>query len=106
MLNQNVRGELPLVLGRDVAGIVRDIGSGVTRLEVGDEVWCAVPSWYPGTLSEIAVVKDCFVAHKPRILGFDGAASLPFSGSIAWDAVANKAHLSALNASSKRCVTI
>lgn len=35
---QNVKGELPLVLGRDLSGVVRDIGSAVTRLEVGDEV--------------------------------------------------------------------
>jgi len=100
--NLNVRGELPLVLGRDMAGVVRDLGSGVTRLEVGDEVWCAVPPWLPGLLSEMVVVKECFVSHKPRTLGFDGAASLPYSGTVAWDAVANKAKLTVHNASSKR----
>uniref|UniRef100_A0A1B6EVQ0 Enoyl reductase (ER) domain-containing protein n=1 Tax=Cuerna arida TaxID=1464854 RepID=A0A1B6EVQ0_9HEMI len=100
--NPNVRGELPLVLGRDMAGVVRDIGAAVTRLEVGDEVWCAVPPWFPGTLAEVVVVKQQYVSHKPRTLAFDGAASLPYSGTIAWDAVAVKAKLTVHNASSKR----
>jgi len=100
--NPNVRGELPLVLGRDLSGIVREVGSSVTRLEVGDEVWCAVPAWLPGVLSEVAVVDQYYVAHKPRTLTFDGAASLPYCGTVAWDAVANKAKLSPQNASSKR----
>lgn len=95
-------GELPVVLGRDVAGVVREVGSAVTRLEVGDAVWCAVPAWVPGLLAQWAVVPQQYVAHKPRTLNFDGAASLPYSGSIAWDAVAVKAGLSAHNASSKR----
>lgn len=99
---QNVRGDLPLVLGRDLAGVVRGIGSAVTRLDVGDEVWCGVPAWSTGTLSEVAVVKQHYVSLKPTVLGFEGAASLPYSGSIAWDAIANKAKLTIQSACSKR----
>lgn len=100
--NPNVKGELPLVLGRDMAGVVIEIGSGVSRLEVGDEIWCAFPPWSPGTLSELVVTKEYNIGRKPRTLGFEGAASLPYSGSLAWDAVVNKAKLSVKNAGGKR----
>ena len=29
----------PLVLGREAAGVVEEVGSGVARLRVGDRVW-------------------------------------------------------------------
>ena len=32
-------GNLPMVLGHDAAGVVVDVGSGVSRLRIGDEVW-------------------------------------------------------------------
>lgn len=90
------------MLGRDMAGVVIEIGSGVSRLEVGDEVWCALPPWSPGTLSELVVTKEYNIGRKPRTLGFEGAASLPYSGSLAWDAVVNKAKLNVKNAGGKR----
>uniref|UniRef100_A0A1B6CFR2 Enoyl reductase (ER) domain-containing protein n=1 Tax=Clastoptera arizonana TaxID=38151 RepID=A0A1B6CFR2_9HEMI len=100
--NSNVQGELPLVLGRDMAGIIIDIGSGVSRLEVGDEVWCAITPFSPGTLSDIVVVKEYLVSRKPKTLGFEGAASLPYSGTMAFDAVFNKAKLNVQNAAGKK----
>lgn len=85
-----------------MAGVVVDIGSGVTRLEIGDEVWCAVTPFSPGTLSDLIVVKEYYVSRKPKTLGFDGAASLPYSGTMAWDAVYNKAKLNVQNAAGKK----
>ena len=32
-------GNLPMVLGHDAAGVIVDVGSSVSRLRVGDEVW-------------------------------------------------------------------
>jgi len=48
------------------------------------------------------VASERYIAKKPRGIGFEGAASLPYSGSIAWDAVVNKAGLSRHNARGKR----
>jgi NADPH:quinone reductase-like Zn-dependent oxidoreductase len=36
-LGQN-GGEFPIILGRDVSGVVLDCGSGVTHFKPGDEV--------------------------------------------------------------------
>ncbi|XP_075209867.1 NAD(P)H oxidoreductase RTN4IP1, mitochondrial-like [Lycorma delicatula] len=100
--NPNVKGELPVVLGRDCAGIVVEIGNGVTRVDVGDEVWAVVPPWAPGMLSDLVVVKDCWVSRKPRCLGFEGSASIPYSGSVAWDAVVNRANIGPATAKGKK----
>ena len=39
MLNGMFEHEFPIVLGRDYAGVVEQVGSGVTRYAPGDEVF-------------------------------------------------------------------
>ncbi|KAJ1527130.1 hypothetical protein ONE63_008664 [Megalurothrips usitatus] len=94
--------ELPIVLGRDCSGVVVDIGHDVKNFEIGDEVWLAVPYWASGTLAQYVVAKERQVARKPRGIGFEGAAALPYSGSIAWDAMVNQAKLNSHNTRGKR----
>ncbi|CAH0387393.1 unnamed protein product [Bemisia tabaci] len=100
--NSNVSGELPVILGRDCSGIVMEMGHEVRKFDIGDEVWAAVPPWAPGTLAEFVVVKQHFVSRKPKCLGFEGSATLPYSGCIAWHAVVNKAGLSGKSGQGKR----
>ncbi|XP_063217439.1 reticulon-4-interacting protein 1 homolog, mitochondrial-like isoform X4 [Bacillus rossius redtenbacheri] len=100
--NPNVDGEFPVVLGRDCAGVVLELGQAVKRFEVGDEVWLAVPHWSPGTMSECVVVKEGLVAKKPGGIGFEVAASLPYAGSIAWNAMVRQAHLDSATTRGKR----
>lgn len=94
--------EFPIILGRDCAGVVIEVGYNVKKFEVGDAVWLALPYWMVGTLAEYIAVKDCYASLKPRILDFERSAAIPYSGCIAWDAVCNKAKLSAISAYSKR----
>lgn len=76
--------ELPLVLGRSCAGIVEAVGKGSkSGLEIGDEVWLAAPWYEAGTASELVVVPETRISRKPFLIGFEGAASLPYSGCIA-----------------------
>lgn len=72
--------------------------------QIGDEVWLAVPYWASGTLAQYVVAKERQVARKPRGIGFEGAAALPYSGSIAWDAMVNQAKLNSHNTRGKRLV--
>lgn len=101
-LFQNVVGEFPVVLGRDCAGIIVDIGQKVHKFEIGDEVWFAVPYWMPGTMAEYVVIKERHVARKPKGIGFEIATSIPYAGTIAWDALVNQAHLNSMNTGGKR----
>jgi len=63
-----------------------DIGPGVQKLDVGDEVWAVAPFWAPGTISDFVLLPEECVAKKPRTVGFEGAASLPYSGCLAYSA--------------------
>lgn len=78
------RAELPLPLGRACAGVVEAVGAGSrSGLEIGDEVWVASAWWEAGVATELVVAPECRVGRKPFIIGFEGAASLPYSGCVA-----------------------
>jgi NADPH:quinone reductase-like Zn-dependent oxidoreductase len=97
-----VVGEFPVVLGRDCAGIIVDIGQKVSKFEIGDEVWFAVPYWMSGTMAEYVVIKERHIARKPKGISFEIAASIPYAGTIAWDALINQAHLDFMNTGGRR----
>ncbi|KRT80356.1 hypothetical protein AMK59_6486 [Oryctes borbonicus] len=92
--------ELPITLGRDCTGIVVDIGRNVNRLEVGDEVWLTAPFWASGTMTEYIVAPEYKVSLKPKTIGFEGAASLPYSGSTVLS-VLRKIDITSQNANTK-----
>ncbi len=64
---------LPFTPGSDVAGTVEAIGSGVSRLKVGDKVFA---STFGGTYAEYVALKEDQTALIPNNIGFDEAASL------------------------------
>lgn len=80
--------ELPLVIGRACAGIVEGVGRNAkSGLEIGDEVWMASPWYEAGAASQLVVAPESRISRKPFIIGFEGAASLPYSGCIALTAL-------------------
>ena len=64
------------VLGQDVAGTVTATGDGVTRFDVGDEVFGIAK----GSFAEYAVAREDKLSHKPENLSFAQAAAMPISG--------------------------
>ncbi|KAK0181626.1 hypothetical protein PV327_003896 [Microctonus hyperodae] len=102
LLNSGQQKELPVVLGRDCAGIVVDIGRNVTSFDVGDEVFLAIPSWAPGTMTEYLVVTESQLAKKPKLISFEASACLPYSGCIAWNALVNESGIEEGNAKGRR----
>jgi NADPH:quinone reductase-like Zn-dependent oxidoreductase len=85
MLDGMVEHEFPIVLGRDYAGVVEQIGSGVTRYAPGDEVYGFVPHANPtvhdGAWAELAVVPEQrSIAHKPAPVELAAAAAAPLAG--------------------------
>ena len=69
MLKDMVEHEFPVVLGRDYAGVVEQVGSNVTRYAVGDEVYGSMPAANPtvhdGTWAELIVVPESMATRKP-----------------------------------------
>jgi NADPH:quinone reductase len=72
----------PLVLGFDVAGVIERVGSEVTDLAVGDEVYgyLSKPVIGEGTYAEYVGAPATALARKPRSLGFAESAALPMPG--------------------------
>jgi NADPH:quinone reductase-like Zn-dependent oxidoreductase len=64
------------VLGMDVAGTVTEIGAGVTRFKVGDEVFGIAK----GSYAEYAAASEDKLALKPQSLTFEQAAAMGVSG--------------------------
>ncbi|KAK2856140.1 hypothetical protein Q5P01_004875 [Channa striata] len=100
------RPEFPLILGRDVSGVVVDCGSGVTHFSPGDEVWAAVPPWKQGSLAEFVTLTEYEVCHKPKLLSHTEAASIPYVASTALSALVNAGGLCRDSSSNKRVLII
>lgn len=79
---------LPAILGYDASGVVEAVGSQVTHLKPGDEVfYCAKIFGRQGTYADYHVEDADIVALKPAHLSFEEAASLPLAAMTAWDHV-------------------
>ena len=65
--------ELPQALGHEAAGVVDELGEGVTAVAVGDRAFGF--SIAPGAQAELAVLSD--YAQIPPSLDFPSAAALP-----------------------------
>ncbi|ADE55800.1 zinc-binding alcohol dehydrogenase family protein [Coraliomargarita akajimensis] len=75
----------PSSLGYDAAGVVRELGSAVTKYSVGDEVFYAGDITRPGTNCELHAVDERIVGRKPDSLDFAEAAGLPLTSITAWE---------------------
>jgi len=90
-----VKFQLPATLGSDLAGVVTEIGSGVTRFKPGDAVFANIFDLGTGSLAEFAVVPESAAALKPANLDFVQAASIPMVGLTSWQALKERVNLRA-----------
>lgn len=88
-----LRYPLPLILGNDVAGVVVRVGSRVTRVKPGDEIFARPHQDRIGTFAEFFAMRESDVALKPKSLTMAEAASIPLVGLTAWQALVEKANL-------------
>lgn len=79
--------DLPVVAGSELAGVVADVGAGVTRFAAGDRVFTRVDKAKLGAYAAFAVVEESLVAKMPGSLDFAEAASLPLAGLTALQAL-------------------
>ncbi|WP_426338195.1 NADP-dependent oxidoreductase [Pseudoduganella sp. S-14] len=85
--------DLPATMGSDLAGVVVEVGSRVTRFKVGDAVFASLFDLGAGSLAEYAAVPERAAAHKPANLDFVQAASIPMVGLTSWQALKERAQL-------------
>uniref|UniRef100_A0AAY4C660 Enoyl reductase (ER) domain-containing protein n=1 Tax=Denticeps clupeoides TaxID=299321 RepID=A0AAY4C660_9TELE len=101
-LNLNQAGsEFPLILGRDVSGVIMECGLDVALLSNLEMSVAAIPPW-----KNRAVWLSLWVSHKPKSLSHPEAAALPYTASTAWSAVVNTGGLNKDNCAKKRQVVL
>jgi NADPH:quinone reductase-like Zn-dependent oxidoreductase len=93
MFKPILRFQLPATLGSDLAGVVVETGSRVTRFKPGDAVFASVFDLGTGALAEFALVPESTAALKPPNLDFVQAASIPMVGLTSWQALKERARL-------------
>ena len=89
-----VLGEPPIRLGWDVSGVVSEVGAGVTRFKIGEEVF-GMP-WFPrqaGAYAEYVTAPSRHFASKPAVLSHEEAGALPLAGLTAWQIVVDTIQL-------------
>jgi NADPH:quinone reductase-like Zn-dependent oxidoreductase len=87
-------GEPPVRLGWDVSGVVSEVPPGVTRFEVGEEVF-GMP-WFPrqaGAYAEYVTAPSRHFAAKPHPLSHEEAGALPLAGLTAWQIIVDTIQL-------------
>ena len=79
-LSLGIFGPRRRVLGMDLAGVIEQVGSEVTKFAVGDEV-IGLPGYRFGGHAEYAVMAETgTLARKPKNLSLEDAVSLVFGG--------------------------
>jgi len=86
---------LPAVLGIDMAGVVEQVGAGVTSWQPGDEVYAMAGgiAGLQGTLAEFIAVDARLLARKPARLTMREAAALPLAVITAWEGLVDRAQV-------------
>ena len=76
----------PFINGHDLAGVITQVGSKVTRFKVGDEVYSRVSDYRIGTFAEYISVDEKDIALKPKNISMEEAAAIPLVGLTSWQA--------------------
>jgi len=84
--------QFPYIPGADLAGVVEEVGSGVTAFQKGQVVFGQSTR---GTYAEYTTASVETLALKPKTLNFDEAAAIPVGATTAWQALFDNGKLQA-----------
>jgi NADPH2:quinone reductase len=90
-----VKAPFPLILGRDLAGTVTEVGVAVKRFKPGDRVWTANQGTdgRPGTFAELSAVDEGWLNRIPQTIGEEDIVALSTVGITAHLGLVRKAKL-------------
>src|SRR5438876_8357908 len=83
----------PPIPGRDLSGVVEEVGHGVTTLVPGSEIYAMLDYCCDGAEAEYTIALPSELAPKPRTLDHVQAAAVPLSALTAWQALFEHASL-------------
>lgn len=93
LLQQVFPVALPHVPSFDVAGVITEVGEGVSGWSVGEAVVAFLPMTAPGAAAEFVAVPAEALAAAPRTGELADAAALPSAGLAAWQSLFEHAGL-------------
>lgn len=85
----------PLILGNDLSGTVRAVGTSVRRFKVGDRIVARLDKGRIGAFAQRALVAEPDAAFAPTGGDLVDAAALPLAGLTAWQALFDMGQLQA-----------
>jgi NADPH:quinone reductase-like Zn-dependent oxidoreductase len=85
--------KFPLILGWDLSGVVEELGRGVSRFKIGDEVYSIPDPTRDGAYADYIVVRESELALKPTSLHHVRAAAVPLAALTAWQSLFDTAQL-------------
>jgi NADPH:quinone reductase-like Zn-dependent oxidoreductase len=85
--------KFPLILGWDLSGVVEELGGGVSRFKIGDEVYSVPDPTRDGAYADFIVVRESELALKPNSLHHIRAAAVPLAALTAWQSLFDTAQL-------------
>ncbi|MQA79442.1 MAG: zinc-binding dehydrogenase [Streptosporangiales bacterium] len=93
ILRQTAPVTFPHVPNCDLAGVITEIGEGVSGWSVGDAVVAFLPATAPGAAAEYVAAPAEVLAAAPRTVELADAAALPLVGLTAWQSLFEHADL-------------
>lgn len=84
--------QFPYIPGMEIAGVVREVGPGVTALKIGQAVY---GQSMKGGYAEYTVTAVESLGLKPQSLSFDEAAAVPIGATTAWQGLFDAGKLEA-----------
>src|SRR6476620_4776901 len=85
--------KFPLILGWDLSGVVEELGKGVSRFKIGDEVYSIPDPTRGGAYADYIVVRESELALKPKSLHHIRAGAVPLAALTAWQSLFDAAQL-------------
>ena len=85
--------KFPLILGWDLSGVVEELGRGMSRFKIGDEVYSLPDPTRNGAYADYIVVRESELALKPKSLHHIRAAAVPLAALTAWQSLFDTAQL-------------
>src|SRR6266699_2728181 len=85
--------KFPLILGWDFSGVVEQLGRGVSRFKIGDEVYSLPDPTRDGAYADYIVVRESELALKPKSLHHPRAATVPLAALTVWQSLFDTAQL-------------